>query len=537
MKGSFVQIHYHNRPGGVAAVMERYAAAFQAAGGDRGATILVCAAQAEARGCKVVDVKDCGYRTFRSRASFVAARARLLSRLETIVISPDLPVPVRVIGHNLNLCKNAALSSAFAGLARRLGRNGGEFRFFSVVHDFAEEGRVDLMEQIGRLERRDIRLWDDLYPALPNLRFVAVSPRTFRVLRRARFPVRLVQNPIDIPTRQSRSSDRKTVVRALVRGAVAQRPRFDARLPILFYPARIVSRKNPVEAIVLAHFFFSSNLLLGEEGTSGANKALASRLKRLCARHGIRAVFDCGRLIGAGGKDPATAYSLLCNAADACISTSVLEGFGYALYEPWLHNKAVVGRVPAGVGPGKDIDLSGLYRRLLVPAAWVDERKLKVRYFSQLQSCLGAKESFRGFGAFSRQFDRAFVRGRGIDFGCLDSATQCVILECLCTRPSLVSQWKREFPSQTGALAQSLRVARLRSLRLVARNRERVMARFGPAAFAAAFSGVFFGKPALRGRGRPCPLEVRKQVCTLDTFRLLATPRAGNGSHCCAIFA
>ena len=251
MKGSFVQIHYHNRPGGVAAVMERYAAAFIAGGGDKSASIAVCAARAEMHGCKVIDVKDCGYRTFQSRASFVAAGTRLLSRLETIVTSPGLPAPVHVVGHNMNLCKNAALSSAFAGLARRLQKNGGEFRFFSVVHDFAEEGRTDLMEQIGRLERRGIRLWGDLYPALPNLCFVAVSPRTLRVLARARYPVRLVRNPVDIPAEHMRSPSPETVLRRLERAA------FDSRLPALFYPARIVSRKNPVEAIVLSHFFFS----------------------------------------------------------------------------------------------------------------------------------------------------------------------------------------------------------------------------------------------------------------------------------------
>jgi glycosyltransferase involved in cell wall biosynthesis len=531
MKGSFVQIHYHNRPGGVAEVMERYAAAFLAAGGDRGAAIVVCEAQAEARCCKVVDVKDCGYRTFQSRASFAAARAGLLSRLETIVTSPGLPAPVRIVGHNMNLCKNAALSSAFAGLARRLQKNSGKFRFFSVVHDFAEEGRTDLMEQTGRLERRGIRLWDDLYPALPNLCFVAVSPRNLRILARARYPVRLVYNPVDIPAKQLRSPGRPAALRRLERAA------FDDRMPTIFYPARIVSRKNPVEAILLAHFVFSSNLLLGEDGTSSADEGLAVRLRRLCARHGIRAVFDSGRLMGPGGKNQASAYSRLYSTADACISTSVLEGFGYGLYEPWLHDKALVGRIPAGAAPGTDVDLSGMYRRLLVPREWVDEAGLKRRYHAQMRVCVGPQETFPAFEPFSRQFDRAFVRGRGIDFGCLDSATQCAILECLCKKPSLVSQWKREFPAQTGALAQSLRAALQGPSRRVAHNRRHVAARLGPRAFAASFSKVFFGKPASPDRSRPRVADVRKQVCTLGAFRLLATPHAGKERHYCTIFA
>ena len=41
-------------------------------------------------------------------------------------------------------------------------------------------------------------------------------------------------------------------------------------------------------------------------------------------------------------------YSHLYRIADACISTSVLEGFGYGLREPWLYGRAVLGRLPCG---------------------------------------------------------------------------------------------------------------------------------------------------------------------------------------------
>ncbi len=44
MKGSLVQIHYHNRPGGVAAVMGHYCRAFREACGGHGACVMVCCA-------------------------------------------------------------------------------------------------------------------------------------------------------------------------------------------------------------------------------------------------------------------------------------------------------------------------------------------------------------------------------------------------------------------------------------------------------------------------------------------------------------
>jgi len=60
-----------------------------------------------------------------------------------------------------------------------------------------------------------------------------------------------------------------------------RRHRIQSISPGVFYPSRIISRKNPVEAILLSQFFFSSNLLLGESGMSSEDRALAARLKRL----------------------------------------------------------------------------------------------------------------------------------------------------------------------------------------------------------------------------------------------------------------
>jgi glycosyltransferase involved in cell wall biosynthesis len=543
MTGSFVQIHYHNRPGGVTSVMGQYGLAFsKACGSTAGASFVVCAkhhVSTAMDGAKVIDVRECGYTTFRTKNAFIKTRNSLLKRLEQIVTSDRLARPVCVVGHNMNLGKNCALSSAFAQCARRLAKQKNDYRFFSVVHDFAEEGRTDLMSQIVSLERLGIKIWDELYPVSPNLCFVALNNRNYSILKKAGFQVRLVPNPVFAPAtaRPLPAAVRNRVVRRLAKCAEKDNTAFKPDASLLVYPARIISRKNPVEAILLAHFFFSSNLLLGESGTSIEDRALAAYLKRLCRTHKIPVIFNSGRAAEFLLSHDETPFSLLTKAADVCITTSVLEGFGYALYEPRLYHKAVVGRVPAGSDVQKKIAAAGLYSRLFIPCGWVDIRKLTERYYRDMGQYKGEKNKFPGFESFSKQFNRVFIAKGGIDFGCLDIVTQCAVLEGLCAFQDLIAEWKRAFPFQTKAIMDSWRAAVRRRPMVAGRNRKRVISLFGRSAFAASFAACFEKILLADARVRPGAGALRKRLCSLDTFRQLTTPQFPLQGHYCTIFA
>jgi glycosyltransferase involved in cell wall biosynthesis len=528
MIGSLVQIHYHNRPGGVSAVMEQYAAAFRAAAGDRGVCTVVCASDRAGRripGMDVVNVNACGYRTFRSASSFRVAAGALLARVEKVALDPHLPRPVYVVGHNLTLCKNGALSQAFALMVLRQADRSDTIRFFSVVHDLAEEGRCDLMAQAHFLERRGVRILDALYPVSPNLGYIAVSARTLHLLRHAGLDACLVPNPVALPASRPGAPPAGRV------GAIWKRTN---RGPVLFCPGRIIARKNPVEAIILAQFFLSANLVLGEDGTSVADRALCRSLRHVCSRYNLRVSFGGLGAKRRGKTVSAETYSRMYQAADACISTSVLEGFGYALYEPWLHNKAVFGRIPSGPAPDEIPDASGLYERFLVPQEWVDIQGLRKHYHERMRLCFGKRLQCGGFVCFSKRFDAAFICGAGIDFGCLDSATQCALLEAVCRSAALISHWKQLFPCQTRALATSWRRALRSSPRMAAANRKRIEAKHGTAAFAASLERCLGHKGSA---GRPDPAKIRDYFARPDRFRLLATPQAPLARHYCAISA
>ena len=543
MTGSFVQIHYHNRPGGVTTVMGQYGLAFaKARGSAAGASLVVCAkhnARADMGGARIIDVRECGYTTFRTKNAFIKTRNRLFGRLCQIIMSDNLPRPVHVVGHNLNLGKNCALSSAFAQCAWRFAKQNNEYRLFSVVHDFTEEGRTDLMSQIISLERLGIKIWDELYPEAPGVCYVALNKRNYSILKKAGFQARFVPNPVSLPPggySMPKVNHKKTLA-ALSLLAEKDGTTFCESAPIVFYPSRIISRKNPIEAILLSHFFFSSNLLLAESGTSIEDRALAACLRRLCVRHNIPVIFNSGRAAGFVSGHGETPFSLLSKTADACISTSVLEGFGYALYEPWLYRRAVVGRVPAGSDVQKNIFVPRLYSRLLIPCAWVDIKKLAARYYRDMGKCLVKENALPGFKLFMKQFNRAFVNKGGIDFGCLDIATQCEVLDGLCKRPELVDAWMRAFPHQTKALMDSWKAATARPPMFAGRNRKRVLSLFGSDAFAASFSACFEKIPHPHSLARPGIAALQKRLCSLDTFRQLTARQFPNQGHYCKIFA
>ncbi len=174
---SFVQVHYHNRPGGVNTVIGHYAEAFAEALMEVSAglarqspvtNLIVCKRdKTEGRAFlpgTIKNIPESGYCSFATKYAFLKTKEILVSGLMAIIQSPGVQKPLCIVGHNLTLGKNCALSSAFAHCARLCENGRNDVRFFSVIHDFAEEGRIDCLKQIYDLQDVGIGIWNDLYP-------------------------------------------------------------------------------------------------------------------------------------------------------------------------------------------------------------------------------------------------------------------------------------------------------------------------------------------------------------------------------------
>lgn len=527
LPATLVQIHYHCRPGGVTRVMEEYARAFERIRGSAGATnLIVSHAASRQDGADVtaeyIDVPAFDYRRFRSARAFELHRDHLLRTLERILFTRQLPGPVCLLGHNLSLGKNPALSAAFAEMARRHGQARG-LRCVSVIHDLAEEGRSALLRGLRALTAAGVPIERDLYPE--QVRLAVVSRSIRQVLGRAGLPAMLLPDPVSSRgSRRLSSSSRAAVTEAVTELARGDGTSFDPRRPTLFYPVRVVSRKNVLEAVLVAVLGYRANLLMGAPGTAPADRALYAELAGFCRRHGLPVVMDVARIAPrlprAHRGRPDHPFALLYRFADLAVSTSVAEGFGYGLYEPWALGKPVVGRKPVGFLPCGGLRMSHLYDSFPVPAAWVNLKRLSAKYHGHLYQCLGRGRAQPPLARFDRELHARFVRNEEIDFGVLDYGQQWRIVR------RIVSSGGELPASAVERIRCQERLFAPRSKEgegLLIHNRHRIESNLGPAAFDRRLRRCLV-EPRRRNTLDPDFGMVLRKLCCLSRSRLLLTP-------------
>lgn len=421
--GALLQIHFHNRPGGVTTVMAEYARAF-VSGPDGGQVTAVCSDHGsgvlENAGVAVLGTPLCDYHRFRSRRAFERDRRRIALLLRNAMQS--LPRPLFVVAHNTNLGKNCALSAAWADVCAEQQRG---VRCFTVVHDRAEEGRVDLLAGIAALERLGVPMWTLLYPRPAAHQYLSPSRDVCAALSHAGFAAAAVPNPVPIPGAGTRGER----IREFVDRGTERECGGGVR-PVVFYPARCVARKNIIEAVLVGTVCMGHSLWLGARGTSPDDRRLVERLESFCRERGLPVLFDVGAVASVGASRvgaPTPSFGDLYAGADVCLSTAVLEGFGYALYEPWVRGKALVGRVPQGFSHYAKLRFGHLYDTLDIPTSWVDRREFVSR----------ARRLARCAGSSSRQarLPEGLLDAEHVDFALLGARAQLSVLARLMEDP------------------------------------------------------------------------------------------------------
>ncbi|HAJ78469.1 MAG TPA: hypothetical protein DCO75_01745, partial [Fibrobacteres bacterium] len=296
---SFIQIHYHDRPGGVNSVISQYARAFDAMQAKFNCIICCCDKNNKTLPgfAGLIDIPECNYRTFKNRNDFIKTSDLLASAIGSIIDNPDLPRPICIIGHNLTLGKNCALSAAFSKCAEKSGFSDKEAIFISVVHDFAEEGRIENLAQISLLEKKGFNIKEYMYPIHENIRYISPNARNVAILKKAHLPAHLLLNPVTMagvyPAKMEKMVNKN---KYLSRLAEKDGTAWESDIPVLFYPCRCICRKNILEAILISGFVFRSNLLLGSPGTSAGDTLLFKKVVGLCKKHPLPVIFDCNRI-------------------------------------------------------------------------------------------------------------------------------------------------------------------------------------------------------------------------------------------------
>lgn len=532
---TFIQIHYHNKPGGVRTVMEQYARLFNETNtAPDKRNIMVCQAadsigRKETTGVEIISCKGFNYHLFNERPSLDRLRKKLFDNLRGIVDAVNRQHPVWIIAHNLSLGKNFALSAAYADLARWYARDH-SVRFFYVVHDFIEEGRVLLMRRLRLLESKGVPVWEYLYPSSGNVTYIVVNRRNYFLLKRAGFPVRYIPNPIYKSDELSALSsfEHQCVAKALCALSRRDGTRFNADAPTYFYPARVVLRKNCIEAVIVACLVQGANLILGGPGASKSDAMVFRNLKNIAGRFRLPVVFDTERISrkATALKSPAkrNPFEYLYAYASLCISTSIAEGFGYGLYEPWLFSKKVVGRLPLGISPAELIELNYLYTRLPIPISWISFTALSSLYYQQIVKSFGRKNIPYTRKKFDQIIKKRFIKNNCIDLGALDFQSQCTVLEKLCRslqKKHRLTLFDREVRAVIAQYRKTIDTQLAFTDRRLLKNKMRVTSKLARSSFEEIFKECLHSNRFIYQQKRLEYTIILKYFSQLTNFRLL----------------
>lgn len=298
-----------------------------------------------------------------------------------------------VLIENLGVGIDPSVTYAFYLYTHYCDESGSKKRFIYRVHDFVQQ-RPRFFRNVKKFHEYRFGVVPDwhsvLYPSTPNIRYIAIN----RYDRS-----RLIEHGIEedsisyIPNSIDRSiiplDDRTEELRS----KVVKREGIDPAVRFILYPVRCVRRKNVEEAIFFTHYLNhlasrnsvrNSTQIVGKfhlivslipEG--GDDAQYAEQIREFVKEHKLPVSIGFNDLVALEREmDPTDRLKVekygvgdMLRLADLVITTSVLEGFGFAYLEPWILDKPVIGRSIPLITPdfqAKGMNLGHLYSVLIV---------------------------------------------------------------------------------------------------------------------------------------------------------------------------
>lgn len=326
--------------------------------------------------------------------------------------------------HNPTLGKNALVTAGLITAAKQAEVTGTPHQFLYHIHDFAECGRLWNLMHLRRC-------WgsgglEDFYPVSKNFRYAVLNRADAERLAQAGIPKeRVFLLPNAVPSvRAETETNKESIAEHLQRYARENGYRFESERPWWTLPIRLIRRKNVIEALLLAAIAEDPpQLLVTLDANSEPERPYAEAVKDLFKRGKHAAVVGFGHeLVG-----NAFTFDDLLLASDVVVTTSLLEGFGFAFLEGANRGRPLLGRnlndvtsdfIEAGF-PGAD-----LYDQFLVPIdIRVREQMIaKGRQFAKKQGrLLGLNNST--VDRFSEEVETIFSNN-AVDFGFLELSQQ-----------------------------------------------------------------------------------------------------------------
>jgi glycosyltransferase involved in cell wall biosynthesis len=272
-----------------------------------------------------------------------------------------------VLAENLGIGIHPSVTYAFYLYLKYCQQHHPRKRIFYRAHDFLQQ-RAKNFENLKKFQDTEIPLipnWHEvIYPNYPNLGYITINKSDIsRLIEHGIDRERVAYVPNCIDEGLLIDDDQHKNLRTRMLGEFGLEP--DVRF--ILYPVRCVPRKNVEEAIFLtcllnkvsqnemelqgARINGKFHLLVGIKPDSGEDLDYAEQIELFCRRNNLPATIGIQNLVSFERESDATGAGFVryaigdaYNMSDIVITTSYLEGFGFAFIEPWYLGKAVIGR-------------------------------------------------------------------------------------------------------------------------------------------------------------------------------------------------
>ncbi|TWU33410.1 glycosyltransferase family protein [Novipirellula artificiosorum] len=458
---NIVILHCHMQRGGVTQVIENHVQAIVQLGGAH-RVFLVSGPRVSGISKKTADritpilLKDFDYDSAESANQPAELRAEsmateLVDQFAAAGIDRDETV---LHWHNHGLGKNTAAPGAI----RRLAKLG--WRLLLQIHDYAEDNRPEnylhLIRSIGATTQSDID--DYLYPSTDSIHYATLSHADRSVITglgiddaRVHCLPNCVHFAEGVP---DSATSRQKVAAAFGLADSAQ---------WWLYPVRGIRRKNVGEFLLLSRFLPGDDIAgitLCPE--TPIEKRSYERWRSVGQALAPRAVFDCGH-----HREVSFMENLA--ASSGVLSTSVAEGFGMAMLEPWLADRGVVARdLPTVTRDfvASGVQLPGQYASIPIPA---DEQWLRESIVTSREAFHAAWKSLPE--AFRPDFPSFDPSSGEIDFASLTPDRQTDVLQRMASDPGFETAVKERSFGIADRLKTPLAPETIRQNRVTIENR------------------------------------------------------------------
>ncbi|MGD8283706.1 MAG: hypothetical protein PVG70_15125 [Desulfobacterales bacterium] len=298
-----------------------------------------------------------------------------------------------ILTENLGIGIDPTVTYAFFLYTQYCYEAGIKKKFIYRVHDFVQQ-RPHFFRNVKKFHEYRFGVvpnWHSvLYPASPNIKYIAINRYDrSRLIEHGIEENNVFYIPNSVDGAMIPPDDRTNELRT----KIVDQEQLDSSVRFILYPVRCVRRKNVEEAIFFicylnslaagnttrnhGHIKGKFHLLVSLIPESGDDARYADQLIEFASKHRLPVSIGFNDLVAlereSDPQDPTKIerYGVgdIVRVADLIITTSVLEGFGFAYLEPWILDRPVIGRSIPFITPDfqlKGIKLGHLYTVLFV---------------------------------------------------------------------------------------------------------------------------------------------------------------------------